>query len=107
MSILYGIDLFLIYINKWKRSLYCFINPFEWRKCMYVIVGVLLTPIFMVLMAPSIGTLWLLMSIGWATKDYNKPEKPDMEESGPVTNKAFKWLWWLSSSAFYKIFSRY
>jgi|APSaa5957512622_1039677.scaffolds.fasta_scaffold108245_1 hypothetical protein len=72
---------------------------------MYVIVGVLLTPIFMVLMAPSIGCLWLLMSVGWATKDYSKPKKPDKEESGSITNTGFKWVWWLSSSSFYKVVS--
>ena len=60
---------------------------------MTLILGILLAPIMMILMAPAIGILWFLMTLAWVTKDLKKPEQPELD-SGPMTNKIFKWLWW-------------
>jgi hypothetical protein len=72
---------------------------------MQIILSILLAPVFMILMAPTIGSLWLLKSIAWATKNYKKPKKPDSEKSGPITNLGFQWLWWVLNLGFWKIVS--
>lgn len=56
---------------------------------MQITFGVLLAPIFMILMAPTMATAWLIISLAWVTKDYKKPEKPDFKLKGPKTNIGF------------------
>jgi hypothetical protein len=69
---------------------------------MSVLVGLLLTPVFMILMASSIGTLWFIMAIAWSTKNWKELKKPDFT-SGPTTNKGFKWLWWVGKAGLWKV----